>query len=103
MSLASQFKESPSAGLLQRAKKSDLVEIAKDYSVSAAKPSLRKQEILNILAEYFIEEDILDEDAEDLIKKPSDWAQFMFEMRKLELEAQAEEKRLQREAEEKRL
>ena len=100
MSLASQFKESPSVELLQRAKKSDLVEIANDYSVysvSAAKPSLSKQEILNILAEYFIEEDILDEDAEDLIKKPSDSAQFMFEMRKLELEAQAQEKRLQEE------
>jgi len=99
MALATQFKDNPSVELIEKAKKSDLLEIATEYGITV-KTSSRKQEIFNIVVEYFIDEGILAEDAEELIKVPADSLQYQLEIRKLELEA--EEKRLQREAEEKR-
>ena len=56
-----EFKASPSQEMLASAKKTDLLNLAKHYGVTEAKSAMRKQQILNILVDYFVDEEILDE------------------------------------------
>ena len=101
------FKTDPTPTLLQQAKKADLLEVATHYGVEEVKQAMRKQKVLNILVEYFINEDIFDEaEASPLIKNVeiSGTAdlQFQLEMKKLELqkEKEIEERKLQKEIQE---
>ena len=63
------FTQGPTPAHLQLAKKADLLKVAAHYKLEDVKPAMRKQEVLNRLVEYFIDDDIFDEEvARPLIK-----------------------------------
>ena len=53
--------------LLNLGKKTDLLNLAKHYKLSEIKSSMRKHEIKNILVQYFVDEEIFNENALSLI------------------------------------
>ena len=61
------FMAEPSVELLNLAKKTDLLNLAKYYKLSEIKSSMRKHEIKNILVQYFVDEEIFNENALSLI------------------------------------
>ena len=62
------FAKSPTQEQFILAKKPDLLKIAEKFGLSDIKTSMRKQEVINILVQYFIEEDVFTDEAESLIK-----------------------------------
>ena len=52
----SDFIAAPSQELLDKAKKSDLLDIADHYGLSNIKTSMLKHEIKNILIQFFVDE-----------------------------------------------
>ena len=61
------FTAEPSLELLNLGKKTNLLNLAKHYKLSEIKSSMRKHEIKNILVQYFVEEEIFNENALSLI------------------------------------
>ena len=61
------FTAEPSLELLNLGKKTDLLNLAKHYKLSEIKSSMRKHEIKNILVQYFVDEEIFNENALSLI------------------------------------
>ena len=61
------FTAEPSVELLNFGKKTDLLNLAKHYKLSEIKSSMRKHEIKNILVQYFVDEEIFNENALSLI------------------------------------
>ena len=61
------FTAEPSVELLNLGKKTDLLNLAKHYKLSEIKSSMRKHEIKNILVQYFVDEEIFNENALSLI------------------------------------
>ena len=61
------FTAEPSVELLNLGKKTDLLNLAKHYKLSEIKSSMRKHEIKNILVQYFVDEEIFNENALFLI------------------------------------
>ena len=61
------FTAEPSVELLNLSKKTDLLNLAKHYKLSEIKSSMRKHEIKNILVQYFVDEEIFNENALSLI------------------------------------
>ena len=59
----SDFIAAPSQELLDKAKKSDLLDIADHYGFSNIKTSMLKHEIKNILIQFFVDEEIFDSSA----------------------------------------
>ena len=59
----SDFIAAPSQELLDKAKKSDLLDIADHYGLSNIKTSMLKHEIKNILIQFFVDEEIFDSSA----------------------------------------
>ena len=57
----SDFIAAPSQELLDKAKKSDLLDIADHYGLSNIKTSMLKHEIKNILIQFFVDEEIFEE------------------------------------------
>ena len=57
------FTAEPSAELLNLGKKTDLLNLGKHYKLSEIKSSMRKHEIQNILVQYFVDEEIFNENA----------------------------------------
>ena len=57
------FVKTPTLESLNSVKKSDLLTLAHHYKISQAKSQMRKQEIKNILIQYFVDEDIFKVDA----------------------------------------
>ena len=57
------FTVEPSVELLNLGKKTDLLNLAKHYKLSEIKSSMRKHEIKNILVQYFVDEEIFNENA----------------------------------------
>ena len=63
------FTAEPSVELLNLGKKNDLLNLAKHYKLSEIKSSMRKHEIKhkNILVQYFVDEEIFNENTFSLI------------------------------------
>ena len=61
------FITAPSQELLIMAKKSDLLDIATHYELTTVNKSMLKQEIKNILAQFLVDNEILDFSALSLV------------------------------------
>ncbi|XP_053403243.1 golgin subfamily A member 6-like protein 22 [Mercenaria mercenaria] len=85
--------------MFKLAKKSDLLLLAKHYNISEVKSSMLKQEIKNILVQYFIDEDIFYSCAESLIVE----TQSDLKLRELQLKLELQEREMEREESMKKL
>ena len=86
------FVAEPSQEQLNIAKKTDLLDLARHYNLQNVKTFMRKQEIKNILIQYFVDEEIFDENALSLIVSEDS----EIRLRQIELQYRLEEKRLER-------
>ena len=100
----SDFIAAPSQELLDKAKKSDLLDIADHYGLSNIKTSMLKHEIKNILIQFFVDEEIFDSSATSKILV----TQTDLQLREIEIKNQItleklrldQEERIRREREE---
>ena len=100
----SDFIAAPSQELLDKAKKSDLLDIADHYGLSNIKTSMLKHEIKNILIQFFVDEEIFDSSATSKILV----TQTDLQLREIEIKNQItleklrldQEERIRREKEE---
>ena len=92
----SDFIAAPSQELLDKAKKSDLLDIADHYGLSNIKTSMLKHEIKNILIQFFVDEEIFDSSASSQILV----TQTDLQLRELEIKRQIEMEKLKFEYEE---
>ena len=86
----SDFIAAPSQELLDKAKKSDLLDIADHYGLSNIKTSMLKHEIKNILIQFFVDEEIFDSSATSQILV----TQTDLQLRELEIKRQIEMEKL---------
>ena len=101
------FTVEPSVELLNLGKKTDLLNLAKHYRLSEIKSSMRKHEIKNILVQYFVDEEIFNENALSLIVdiqsvSSSKELELKFQIRQLEIQEREKERERERERERKR-
>ena len=99
------FTAEPSVELLNLGKKTDLLNLAKHYKLSEIKSSMRKHEIKNILVQYFVDEDIFNENALSLIVdvqsvSSSKELELKLQIRQLEIQEREKEREREREREE---
>ena len=99
------FTAEPSVELLNLGKKTDLFNLAKHYKLSEIKSSMRKHEIKNILVQYFVDEEIFNENALSLIVdvqsvSSSKELELKFQIRQLEIQEREKEREREREREE---
>ena len=99
------FTAEPSVELLNLGKKTDLLNLAKHYKLSEIKSSMRKHEIKNILVQYFVDEEIFNENALSLIVdiqsvSSSKELELKFQIRQLEIQERQKEREREREREE---
>ena len=92
----SDFIAARSQELLDKAKKSDLLDIADHYGLSNIKTSMLKHEIKNILIQFFVDEEIFDSSATSQILV----TQTDLQLRELEIKRQIEMEKLKFEYEE---
>ena len=92
----SDFIAALSQELLDKAKKSDLLDIADHYGLSNIKTSMLKHEIKNILIQFFVDEEIFDSSATSQILV----TQTDLQLRELEIKRQIEMEKLKFEYEE---
>ena len=100
------FTAEPSVKLLNLDKKIDLLNLAKHYKLSEIKSSMRKHEIKNILVQYFVDEEIFNENALSLIVdvqsvSSSKELELKFQIRQLEIQEREKEREWEREEREK--
>ena len=100
------FTAEPSVELLNLGKKTDLLNLAKHYKLSEIKSSMRKHEIKNILVQYFVDEEIFNENALSLIVdvqsvSSSKELELKLQIRQLEIQERENEREREREREEK--
>ena len=98
------FMAEPSVELLNLGKKTDLLNLAKHYKLSEIKCSMRKHEIKNILVQYFVVEEIFNENALSLIVdiqsvSSSKELELKFQIRQLEIQERQKERERERERE----
>ena len=98
------FTAEPSVELLNLGKKTDLLNLAKHYKLSEIKSSMRKHEIKNILVQYFVDEEIFNENALSLIVdvqsvSSSKELELKFQIRQLEIQEREKERERERERE----
>ena len=98
------FTAEPSVELLNLGKKTDLLNLAKHYKLSEIKSSMRKHEIKNILVQYFVDEEIFNENALSLIAdvqsvSSSKELELKFHIRQLEIQEREKERKWERERE----
>ena len=91
------FTAEPSVELLNLGKKTDLLNLAKHYKLSEIKSSMRKHEIKNILVQYFVDEEIFNENALSLIVdvqsvSSSKELELTFQIRQLEIQEREKER-----------
>ena len=91
----SDFTASPSQELLDLAKKSDLLDIADHYGLPNIKKTMLKHEIMNILIQFFVDEEIFDSSATSQILV----TQTDLQLRELEIKRQVEMEKLRLEHE----
>ena len=101
------FTAEPSVELLNLGKKTDLLNLAKHYKLSEIKSSMRKHEIKNILVQYFVDEEIFNENALSLIVdiqsvSSSKELELKLQIRQLEREEREKEWEREREREERK-
>ena len=90
------FTVEPYVELLNLGKKTDLLNLAKHYKLSEIKSSMRKHEIKNILVQYFVDEEIFNENALSLIVdiqsvSSSKELELKFQIRPLEIQEREKE------------
>ena len=100
------FTAEPSVELLNLGKKTDLLDLAKHYKLSEIKSSMRKHEIKNILVQYFVDEEIFNENALSLIVdvqsvSSSKELELKLQIRQLEIQEREKEREWEREEREK--
>ena len=83
--------------LLNLGKKTDLLNLAKHYKLSEIKSLMRKPEIKNILVQYFVDEEIFNENALSLIVdiqsvSSSKELELKFQIRQLEIQEREKER-----------
>ena len=98
------FTAEPSVELLNLGKKTDLLNLAKHYKLYEIKSSMRKHEIKNILVQYFVDEEIFNENALSLIVdvqsvSSSKELELKFQIRQLEIQEREKERERERERE----
>ena len=98
------FTAEPSVELLNLGKKTDLLNLAKHYKLPEIKSSMRKHEIKNILVQYFVDEEIFNENALSLIVdiqsvSSSKELELKFQIRQLEIQEREKERERERERE----
>ena len=98
------FTAEPSVELLNLGKKTDLLNLAKHYKLSEIKSSMRKHEIKNILVQYFVDEEIFNENALSLIVdiqsvSSSKELELKFQIRQLEIQEREKKRERERERE----
>ena len=98
------FTAEPSVELLNLGKKTDLLNLAKHYKLSEIKSSMRKHENKNILVQYFVDEEIFNENALSLIVdvqsvSSSKELELKFQIRQLEIQEREKERERERERE----
>ena len=91
------FTAEPSVELMNLGKKTDLLNLAKHYKLSEIKSSMRKHEIKNILVQYFVDEEIFNENALSLIVdiqsvSSSKEPELKFQIRQLEIQEREKER-----------
>ena len=91
------FTAEPSVELMNLGKKTDLLNLAKHYKLSEIKSSMRKHEIKNILVQYFVDEEIFNENALSLIVdiqsvSSSKELELKFQIRQLEIQEREKER-----------
>ena len=91
------FTAEPSVELLNLGKKTDLLHLAKHYKLSEIKSSMRKHEIKNVLVQYFVDEEIFNENALSLIVDiqsvtSSKELELEFQIRQLEIQEREKER-----------
>ena len=91
------FTVEPSVELLNLGKKTDLLNLAKHYKLSEIKSSMRKHEIKNILVQYFVDEEIFNENAVSLIVDVQSVSslkelELKFQIRQLEIQDREKER-----------
>ena len=101
------FTAEPSVELLNFGTKTDLFNLAKYYKLSEIKSSMRKHEIKNILVQYFVDEEIFNENALSLIVdvqsvSSSKELELKFQIRQLEIQEGEKEREREREKREER-
>ena len=99
------FTAEPSVELLNLGKKTDLLNLAKHYKLSEIKSSMCKHEIKNILVQYFVDEEIFNENALSLIVdvqsvSSSKELELKLQIRQLEIQEREKEREKEREREE---
>ena len=99
------FTAEPSVELLNLGKKTDFLNLAKHYKLSEIKSSMRKHEINNILVQYFVDEEIFNENALSLIVdvqsvSSSKELELKLQIRQLEIQEREKEREREREREE---
>ena len=98
------FKAEPSVELLNLRKKTDLLNLTKHYKLSGIKSSVRKHEIKNILVQYFVDEEIFNENALSQIVdvqsvSSSKELELKFQIRQLKIQEREKERERERERE----
>ena len=101
------FTAEPSVELLNFGKKTDLLNLAKHYELSEIKSSMRIHEIKNILVQYFVDEEIFNENALSLIVdvqsvSSSKELKSKFQIRQLEFRKERKKENEKREGKRKR-
>ena len=91
------FTAEQSVELLNLGKKTDLLNLAKYYKLSETKSSMRKHEIKNILVQYFVDEEIFNENAISLMVdvqsvSSSKELELKFQIRQLEIQERENER-----------
>ena len=99
------FMAESSVEFLKLGKKTDLLNLAKHYKLSEIKSSMRKNEIKNILVQYFVDEEIFNENALSLIVdvqsvSSSKELELKLQIRQLEIQEREKEREREREREE---
>ena len=100
------FTAEPTVELLNLGKKTDLLNLAKHYKLSEIKSAMCKHEIKNILVQYFVDEEIFNENALSLIVdvqsvSRSKELELEFQIRRLEIQEREKEGEWDREEMEK--
>ena len=95
------FTAEPSVALLNLGKKTDLLNLAKRYKLSEIKSSMRKHVIKNILVQYFVDEEIFNENALSLIVdvqsvSSSKELELKLQIRQLEIQEREKEREWER-------
>jgi len=93
-----EFMKSPSVDLLLKFKKDDLLAIGKSLELEVAR-SMRKANLIRLIAEHMVDNDVLPEEVMDKLPPPPlEMSQAQLELEKTRIMAQAETKRAKTQA-----